>query len=336
MLLHPRKNENGQAVKVPKPHIATPLVTWSDPNSTAVVVPDGPMPEVINGIAVQSWADAPCQPSGWAHVVGQADIGEPAFTPPQGKQRASGVVVLEQDGRVWLAAPTNGFGGYKQSFPKGKTDKGLPMQANAIKEAYEEAGLQVEIDAHLIDSLRDTSYTRYYVSHRVSGNPADMSWESQAVLLVPLDELPKYLNNANDKPVYEALKQYMQSLKQAEPNTSLKQAGALTKADIFRTGALDFFPRIFDTLQSFHDRHNRWPNRLFMSKQAWSYVQKDILTELGWKMFTEKLMPYEIDSETIIAADDLGNAFEYQVLFKRTKQPADWWIWGVNLHTRLA
>lgn len=71
-------------------------------------------------------------------------------------------------------------------------------------EAHEESGLQVRLVRHLVDVKRK-SYTRYYLAER-AGNPADMGWESQAVMLVPLEQLPKVLNSPNDRPILEALK----------------------------------------------------------------------------------------------------------------------------------
>jgi hypothetical protein len=47
--------------------------------------------------------------------------------------------------------------------------------------------------------------TRYYLARRVGGSPADMSWESQAVHLVPKAELSKFLNHAADADLLNAL-----------------------------------------------------------------------------------------------------------------------------------
>ena len=326
MLYHSRKDDKGKSVGIKTPHKATPLDYWDNPTSTAIVTPDGPMPESVNGIAIRSWKDAPKDPLGWAGVSGQAQIDEPEFKPPLGKNRASGVVTIEQDGRVWLAAPSNEWGGYIQTFPKGTASSKLSLQANAIKEAMEESGLQVEIVAHLVDAKRDTSYTRYYVARRVGGNPADMGWESQAVLLAPMEDLPKYLNNPNDKPVYEALKQYMQKHPiqgtRAEGNTH-------GKADIIRTETPVSLQRIITALDGFYERYKHWPNRLFLEKEMWGTIKNHQFTDLGLQLFLEKLMVYEIYSATVITADDSGNAFEYQ----GGEYPAyaEMWLWGVRL-----
>ena len=106
-----------------------------------------------------------------------------------------------------MVAPSNAFGGYKATFPKGRLD-GKSAKVTALIEAFEESGLRVRLLSHLIDVARSTTYTRYYLAERVGGNPADMGWESQAVILAPLAALPVLLNNSNDLPIIEELKHH--------------------------------------------------------------------------------------------------------------------------------
>lgn len=112
-------------------------------------------------------------------MEGQIPLDESPIKLPKNKNAATGVIIEEVDGRVWLVHPTNQFGGYAASFPKGKIEQGLPLQANAIKETFEESGLKVEITGIVGDSDRSTSITRYYTAKRVGGDSTDMSWESQ-------------------------------------------------------------------------------------------------------------------------------------------------------------
>ncbi|NYT58225.1 NUDIX hydrolase [Alcaligenaceae bacterium] len=203
---HPRKDEHGNKVVLKKPSIPTALSAWSDPSSIACIVPDGMSPAQINGVAVASWADAPKSDKGWEALVAQASIVEPAFNAPSGYKRAAGVVLRESDGRVWVVAPSNGFAGYEATFPKGTMD-GKSAQATALVEAFEESGLKVRLLRHLVDVKRSQSYTRYFLAERIGGDPADMGWESQAVLLVPIEQLNKVLNNKNDQPIIDALAQ---------------------------------------------------------------------------------------------------------------------------------
>ncbi len=206
---HPHPDEHGKPVVLKSPSKPTTLDAWSDAEAIATVTPGGPMPSVLNGAALNSWS-APQTSEGWASVTGQLEFEEPAFVCPAGKKEAAGVVTIEPDGRVWVVAPSNGYAGYTATFPKGRVEKVLPRQANAIREAYEESGLKVEITGFLADSSRSLTYTRYYVARRVGGTPADMGWESQAVHLVPVEKLEEVLNHPNDAPLIEAIKAAIQ------------------------------------------------------------------------------------------------------------------------------
>ena len=121
--------------------------------------------------------------------------------------------MVEPDGRVWLVAPTNGYSGYQATFPKGRVDAGLTLQACALKETFEETGLKVELVDHLLDVPRAKGFARYYFARRRGGNPADMGWESQAVHLVPQDQLAGLLNRPRDQAIALALKIRWDSLR---------------------------------------------------------------------------------------------------------------------------
>lgn len=204
---HPRRDDQGRLVRIRQPSIASPLEQWLDPAAIAVTVPDGPAPALLNGIALAAWSG----PAGREDAAARADadghgiFDEPPFAPPAGLAPAAGVVTLEPDGRVWLVAPTNGYGGYKVTFPKGKLEPGLDHRAAARKEAWEECGLRVALTGFLADVSRSTSHTRYYLARRIGGTPADMGWESQAVWLVPRLRLAEVATHANDRPLLAAL-----------------------------------------------------------------------------------------------------------------------------------
>jgi 8-oxo-dGTP pyrophosphatase MutT (NUDIX family) len=204
--VHPRPDDKGKPVKLTAPSTPTALWTWQDAASTAVVIPDGPMPTELAGIGFDSWRDAPTDNAGWERLAARNPVDEPPFSPPAGKKAAAGVVVMERDGRVWIVAPSNAFVNYPATFPKGTRDAGMSLQATALREAFEEAGLRVELTGFLVDVARSTSHTRYYLARRVGGNPADMGWESQAVMLIPASELAARLTNKNDAPIIQAIK----------------------------------------------------------------------------------------------------------------------------------
>ena len=202
--IHPRRNDQNQPVVLLNPSQPTDVALWGNSHSLAQVVPDGPMPSALNGIAVAPWTAHPTTAQGWEDLVARHPVEEPALVAPAGFKRAAGTVIREPDGRVWLVAPTNAFGGYQATFPKG-TIENLSAQATAIRETWEESGLHVRLLGHLIDVKRSQSFTRYYLAQRLGGHPGDMGWESQAVMLVPLSILAQKLNSVFDLPVLQAI-----------------------------------------------------------------------------------------------------------------------------------
>jgi ADP-ribose pyrophosphatase YjhB (NUDIX family) len=214
-IAHPKLNNQGQPVIINTPSTPTPDTTWTDPGTTAVFVPYGDAPDSIGGTKIEPWS--PPQ-EGWSKVSGvneRLDTRKP-FTPSPSKQSASGVIVVEDDGRVWLISPTNQFGGYDNTFPKGKLDPGLTMQENAIKEAWEETGLKVDIIGVVGDYEKSTSKVRYYLAKRTGGTPKNMGWEAQAVKLATLDDAKSLLNQQIDKDIISDLEKMISSGKLAE------------------------------------------------------------------------------------------------------------------------
>ncbi|MEY8689599.1 MAG: NUDIX hydrolase [Leptothrix sp. (in: b-proteobacteria)] len=204
-MLHPRLNNHGQPVTINKPSKPSDLAAWANPSATACVVPDGPMPARLGDIAIASDPLLPTDPAGWEALAKTMSFEEPDFVkPPPGFKRAAGAVVIEPDGRVWVVAPSNEFAGYKVTFPKGGLD-GRSAKAAALIEVYEESGLNVTLLSHLVDLKRGQSHTRYYLARRTGGNPADMGWETQAVMLAPRAALKALLNSSYDWQVFDAL-----------------------------------------------------------------------------------------------------------------------------------
>lgn len=197
MIHHPCRNDDGEPVVIHRPSVATPSSHWGEPVALATAVPACGMPAGLNGIAL-----APV--SGLAGDVDAID--EPPFVLPPGMRAAAGAVVVEDDGRVWLVSPTNGYGGYSATFPKGRVDPGGTLQHTAIREVFEESGLVVRLEAHLIDVRRTQTYTRYYIARRIGGCPSAMGWETQAVHLVPVARLEQVAAHPNDAAIIRALR----------------------------------------------------------------------------------------------------------------------------------
>lgn len=205
-VMHPQSHDDGKPFQINRPSKPSPASSWADPDAIATFVPGGEVPAELNGVAFAEWEDAPSDIEGWDMVDGQIDLEEPPL--PQSsdaggkpKEQAAGVIIEEPDGRVWVMRPSNGFGGYVATFPKGRADEELGLQAVAIKEAFEETGLKVEITGYWGDIERTQTQARYYTARRVGGTPAAMGWEAQAVQLVPKDQLLDILNSPIDHKV---------------------------------------------------------------------------------------------------------------------------------------
>lgn len=198
MQIHPRPDDHGNQVTIKNPIKPTPLTAFDNPTAIATVIPDGAVPDALNGIAFNLPADA-------EHSMLAVEFDEPELTPLPGKKLSAGVITVEPDGRVWVIHPTNAFGGYKATFPKGCIEHGMSAQETAVREALEESGLLVELTAFIGDFERSTTKTRYYLARRIGGDPAAMGWESQAVSLVPHNLLLEVCSHPNDKPLIEAV-----------------------------------------------------------------------------------------------------------------------------------
>lgn len=309
MKVHPRLNENGKPVKIIAPHTPTPLWTWGDSNAAAIVTPDGEMPDTVCGIPVRRWGNPPGDDSrGWHALAERSHIDEPAFSPPSDLKHAAGAVLIESDGRVWIVAPSNGFGGYKATFPKGGVDSGLSLQAAALREVYEESGLQAELTGHLIDVPRSTSYTRYYLGRRVGGNPAQMGWESQAVMLVPREQLAEFLNSPNDKPIIQAIMKL--ELHTPPSNSAVETPPVRTPVQTVRQGGGNLV-RILQALDGFFARHRCWPSVISLCADCLVDLATHHLTPFGFFLLQSKVELRVIPEVSIIAQDDAGRTFDY-------------------------
>ena len=203
---HPKVGDQGEVVIIHTPTQSTPAVDWIDPDKSIIWTPGSMVPPMINFMALERWSNPPKGIDEWNTCnLRMPSIDEPPM-PLSDRPHASGVVIVERDWRIWLVSPTNQFGGYKTTFPKGKVDPGLSLQANAIKEGFEESGLKVRITGYLGDFKRTSSMTRLYLAERVGGDPSDMGWESQAVTLAPPVMWDKHLQHPADKPVVAALR----------------------------------------------------------------------------------------------------------------------------------
>ena len=212
-IYHPHPDEHGRKLRLVAPSQERGLARLADPDASVTFVPGSACADMLGGVLL-----AHCSPSAIDRALSGADaepIDEPPFVLPAGKQAAAGAVVIEPDGRIWLVSPSNGFGGYTTTFPKGRACPGASLQATALKETWEESGLRIRLTGWLGDFSRTQTWTRFYLARRTGGHPADMGWESQAVHLATVAEARGLLNRATDQAVLDALVRRLASLAQA-------------------------------------------------------------------------------------------------------------------------
>jgi ADP-ribose pyrophosphatase YjhB (NUDIX family) len=205
---HPRLDEHGRRVLLATPSGESNLARLADAGVSATFVPGSSCEQSLHGVGLASWVPSDTAAAAWEELAVPA-VDEPAYVLPAGMRAAAGAVVVEPDGRVWLVAPSNGFGGYQVTFPKGRVDEGISLRATAVREVWEESGLLVKLTGFLGDFVRTRTYTRFYVACRVGGTPCDMGWESQAVHLAPVSEAYGLLNRSTDRDVLKALEAFV-------------------------------------------------------------------------------------------------------------------------------
>jgi hypothetical protein len=276
---------------------------------------------MVDGLEISSWKHAPTDAAGWEQLAQTEDFDEPPLATAAGKAPASGAVVVEADGRVWVVSPSNQSGGYTHTFPKGELDATteISLRANALKKVFEQSGLHVALTGFLCDASCSTRVTRFYLARRVGGNPADMGWESQAVHLVPGAQLPDFVLHAHDRRILEALKH--------------RHTRRLARAEILLSSTLAWACRLLETVEGFHTRHGQWPSRVLMDASMATAIQEQVLTPLGWALLASKLELVQKAKGTVIAQDSYGRQYEHgdaEPLIPDTRR-AEQWIWGVTL-----
>ena len=317
---HPQRNDKDQLVELHHPSNSTGLAEWGDPEQSATAIPGSAMPGAIGDIDIHSWTEAPVGSADWERLAERATFDEPAFKVKPGMNPASGAVVVEPDGRVWVVSPSNQYAGYTNTFPKGTIypHQKISMRANALKEVYEESGLRVELCGFLADSDRSLTTTRYYLARRVGGNPADMGWESQAVHLVPKSRLAEYLTHKNDQPLLDAL---------------LASTDGVPRSEILRSSTLTSGHRIRQAVDGYRSRYGKWPTRVLMDGDMADAIKQHTLTDMGWAMLVSKLEVVRIPEGRVIVEGESGDRFEYGESYEPVPagKSADVWIWGCHL-----
>jgi SPP1 gp7 family putative phage head morphogenesis protein len=195
------------------------LTDLKDANKVVTFTPKQKLPE---GIFTPVEGGFPALAEGKKTMYGKLNIypdtgiiHEPIMA--SGKQSAGMILIDAETEKVWLCSPKGQFGGYQNTFPKGTIEQGVSRQVTAIKEVFEETGLEGKPLFHLGDYKKTTGTTRYYVGVKTGGSPAMMGWESEAVHLCPLNKLSTLLNSEIDKDIAkDFISNYKEALKLGE------------------------------------------------------------------------------------------------------------------------
>lgn len=104
------------------------------------------------------------------------------------KRSAYGGVVVDSEGRILLREPTDHYGGYVWTFPKGDAEEGEAPEQAALREVREEAGVAARVRAPIDEWFEgDTSRTKFFLMDLVE-DVGDYGRETQSVRWVSLDE----------------------------------------------------------------------------------------------------------------------------------------------------
>jgi len=104
------------------------------------------------------------------------------------KKEAFGGVLMNSDGKVLLREPSNHFGGYAWTFPKGRRDPGETPEQAALREVKEETGYDAKIVGTIEKGFEgDTTVTKFF-KMEVVGEQGETDWETNATGWFTIDE----------------------------------------------------------------------------------------------------------------------------------------------------
>jgi 8-oxo-dGTP pyrophosphatase MutT (NUDIX family) len=178
------------------------------------------MPQIVLDLNYDNFKDSVAETQGHesAHLYHQVwDVlyhlqEQPAATTPRtirtpaakGLPSAYGGVLVDESGRVLLRKPTNAFGNYIWSFPKGRSKGSSTPEQTALREVLEETGYDADIIARIPGGFQgDTTITEFFLM-RPLGERRDFGAETEEVKWVAPSDAPQLLNRDRDHAVLEA------------------------------------------------------------------------------------------------------------------------------------
>lgn len=93
-----------------------------------------------------------------------------------------------KNNKVLLREPSNHYGGYHWTFPKGKIDEGETPEECALRETFEETGVKAKISSKINKSFGgDFSTTYFYIMSPISES-GKWEFETQNIKYVGFSE----------------------------------------------------------------------------------------------------------------------------------------------------
>lgn len=127
-------------------------------------------------------------------------------------EKSCGALVIRrdaEDGRQYLLMIRHKAGGTR-SFPKGHMEPGETEYMTAVREVYEETGVQIRIDSKFRETVHYspmpgvTKEVVYFLTHTEQTAVKAREGEIAQVEWVPLESVDESLTHENDKLVFRA------------------------------------------------------------------------------------------------------------------------------------
>jgi len=143
-----------------------------------------------------------------------------------------GGVIFDNYGRILLREPTNHFGGYAWTFPKGTPEKGMSAMKTALKEVAEETGHKGQIISALDGTFEgETSDLGMYVM-RSTGQDLNLMdeethalrWATKEEAIELISQSTSKIGKARDLKIVEAAFKELENLKQGFRNPKFDEA----------------------------------------------------------------------------------------------------------------
>jgi 8-oxo-dGTP pyrophosphatase MutT (NUDIX family) len=126
---------------------------------------------------------------------------------------AGGVVftVNQKQIHICIVAPTNGYGGYTWTFPKGRMESGESKESTAVREVAEEAGVVAEIEKFhpYLGLFSGTSSNSHYFVMRAVGSTAKTDGEMAETKWATIPEARKLLNSSRDQSILDKFEEWL-------------------------------------------------------------------------------------------------------------------------------